>query len=103
MSAIGTMAPVICFKCGKPLPFESATKIVRSEECISCRASLRCCRMCKFYDPKAYNECKEPVAERILEKEKANFCEFFVLSGPNLDGQKEQTKILSAAEALFKK
>ena len=103
MSAIGTVKTVICFKCKQILPFEAGMKIGRSDDCTHCKASLRCCKMCRFYDPKAYNECKEPVAERILDKEQANFCEFFNLSGASSELQKEQDKIMSAAEALFKK
>jgi len=58
--------------------------------------------MCFFYEPKSYNECKEPVAQRIVDKEKNNFCEFFKLT-TNSDVHEEKNNILSAADALFKK
>lgn len=58
--------------------------------------------MCQFYDPKAYNECREPVAERITDKEKANYCDYFkVGSGKATHDSKEN--IVKAANSLFKK
>ncbi len=32
---------------------------------------------CRFYDETAYNECSEPSAERVVDKEKSNFCDYF--------------------------
>ncbi|EQC51685.1 hypothetical protein M901_2861 [Bacteriovorax sp. DB6_IX] len=57
--------------------------------------------MCKFYDPTAYNECKETNADRILEKEKANFCDYFILKGGSGSGD-EKDDLMAAANALFK-
>ncbi len=59
--------------------------------------------MCRFFDQKAYNQCREPSAERIIDKEKANFCDYFSL-GDSVGAEiSEKDKFLSAAEALFKK
>ena len=58
--------------------------------------------MCEFYDTSSYNECREPSAPRVVEKTKANFCDFFQLTNPNaLSNAKDDFK--SAADALFKK
>ena len=59
--------------------------------------------MCVFYDKTCYNECKEPLAERILEKEKANFCSYFKLRGGDSVSGKTKDELFSAADALFKK
>tara|TARA_B100000927_G_C16451754_1_gene464112 strand:- start:785 stop:970 length:186 start_codon:yes stop_codon:yes gene_type:complete len=59
--------------------------------------------MCVFYDRTCYNECKEPLAERILEKEKANFCSYFKLNGGDTRPEKSKEDLFSAADALFKK
>ena len=93
---------ITCYSCNKQLSFLVGEKISFSEECDHCAADIHNCKMCKFYDLKSYNECKEPSADRIVEKEKRNFCEYFNLShgGQNND---HQEKALSAAEALFKK
>ena len=74
---------------------------MRSDLCEKCHASLRSCKMCEFYDQTAYNECREPQAERMLEKEKANYCDYYVLRGGDSGNKAEEA--FSAADALFKK
>lgn len=59
--------------------------------------------MCTFYDVKAYNECRESMADRITEKEKANFCDYFKPGTPNNDAEKQRQEMLAKAAALFKK
>ena len=93
---------VVCYACHKQLDIDPTVKISKKEECDFCYASLYCCRMCEYYAPTAYNECREPNAERILEKEKANFCEYFVLKGGEKDKEKEKNDLFSAANSLFK-
>ena len=93
---------VTCYKCQKEVQVESNQDISRSEECQHCYTSLRCCHMCKFYDKSAYNECKEPTAERVLDKEKANFCDFFKIANSKSDSDQTQD-LLAQANALFKK
>lgn len=91
-----------CYKCQTEIELKQDSDIGRTEECPSCHADLRCCKMCGFYDTSAYNDCKEPTADRILDKEKANFCDHFRLGGGK--GAEDQTqKALDAANALFKK
>lgn len=91
-----------CYHCQKTIPVLGAFKITRTEECPYCSTSLHCCRMCSFYDPKVYNECRETNADRIVDKEKANFCDYFNLSdGKNAENVKED--LLNSAAALFKK
>tara|TARA_Y100000590_G_scaffold469529_1_gene658039 strand:- start:503082 stop:503381 length:300 start_codon:yes stop_codon:yes gene_type:complete len=89
-----------CFSCHKDLDLASGAKIMRNEECSHCYASLHSCKMCQFYDQSAYNECREPSADRIVEKDKANFCDYFILSGT--DGGNNQSDAEAAANALFK-
>ncbi len=65
-----------CWKCGValegvPMP------ISRLSECLSCRSELHVCRMCEFYDPGVAQDCREPMAEEIKDKTRANFCEHF--------------------------
>jgi hypothetical protein len=54
-----------------------------------------------FFDPNSYNECREPVAQRIVDKEKANFCDYFKL-GENQNSQESSEQLLEAANKLFK-
>jgi hypothetical protein len=67
---------VACHACARVASFEST--VTRSAECDGCGADLRVCLNCKFYDESAYNDCGEPTADRVLEKDKANFCDYFV-------------------------
>jgi len=49
----------------------------RLSECLVCHAELYVCRMCRFYDPKLRQGCREDRAEHVQEKLRANFCEYF--------------------------
>lgn len=65
----------VCHNCNTEI---TTVKILsRSDTCPNCDSDLRCCLNCTFYDTFSYNECKENQAERITEKDKANFCDFF--------------------------
>ena len=91
-----------CYKCQKDTGLETNDDISRSEECQNCYTNLRCCHMCKFYDKNSYNECREPTAERVLDKEKANFCDFFKLGSADSSSDSTQD-LLAQANSLFKK
>jgi len=90
-----------CAFCGHEVAL--AGKIMRRDICPSCSRDLRCCRQCNFYDHHAYNECKEVMAERIIDKERANFCEYFVPRGSSMPIQDRVGDAREALEALFKK
>lgn len=92
-----------CYKCGTELSETYRVLVGRGDTCPKCMASLRACKMCHFYDPKAYNECREPNADRIVDKEKANFCDYYKIGGGNSDPDKERQDQLAKAAALFKK
>jgi hypothetical protein len=95
-------APALfCYYCKKNIPVLGAFKVNRTEDCPYCTRALHCCKMCKFYDSRIYNECKESMADRVIDKEKANFCDYFNLS----DGKHDESsaeKLKSAADSLFK-
>lgn len=99
---MSTEGKIICYACKQEISLDAGRKILRHEECEHCQTYLHCCKMCVFYDTNVYNECKETLAERIVDKEKANFCSYFKLGSKNNNGP-SQKDLLSAAEALFKK
>lgn len=68
-------ASLSCFKCGTPYPL--TRRIVRSDTCPKCDADLHCCANCRHYNPAAHNQCNEPQAEWVREKERTNFCDYF--------------------------
>lgn len=76
----------------------------RRDDCPKCHADVHACKNCKHYDPKAYNECREPSADRVQEKDRANFCDFFLGADPSAGPVVDKAAALkAAAEALFKK
>lgn len=92
---------ISCYNCNSELEFEAGAKITRHDECDKCKANLRCCKMCLFYDVLVYNECKEPNAERILDKERPNFCGYFEV-GSASNNSNDRDQLFADANALFK-
>lgn len=93
---------ITCHACQKSLDLQPGAKIMRSDECPHCYANIHCCKMCDFYDKTAYNECRESNADRILEKEMANFCDYFILCSSGNNGGDNKDDLLNAANLLFK-
>ena len=65
-----------CWKCGASLE-EIPQPLARLAECLACSAELHVCRMCEFRDLNVANQCREPIADEVKEKERANFCDYF--------------------------
>lgn len=70
------MTSLTCWQCGVALN-DLPLPLSRNAECPRCRAALRVCRLCEFYDQRANRQCREPQAELVREKERANFCDWF--------------------------
>lgn len=94
-------ASLRCFHCGHEIFY--VDRVAIREECEKCKSDVHCCRNCKFYDAKVYNECREPQAEVVREKERANVCDYFQPGDAAGSGAKTKQDLFSAAEALFKK
>ena len=62
-----------CWRCGHALDDEPLP-LAREATCRGCGADLHVCRLCEFFDSSKANECREPVAERVVNKARANFC-----------------------------
>ena len=90
-----------CFHCGADV-FYSDRMPIRAE-CEKCHSDAHVCKNCALYDAKVYNECREPQAEVIREKERANVCDYFQPGGAGGGQAKSKADLMSAAEALFKK
>jgi len=90
-----------CAFCGEKLNIEG--KVMRRDTCTQCGRDLRCCAQCKFYDPHAYNDCREVMAERIADNARANTCEYYVLKGSSGGTGDRRVEAKKALEALFKK
>ncbi|MBE9594578.1 MAG: hypothetical protein IMF19_13990 [Proteobacteria bacterium] len=92
---------ITCAFCNQEIEFEG--RVSRSDTCPKCGRELHCCLQCKFYDPGSYNECKEVLAERMVDKERANICEYFVLKGAKESESGRKAIAKQALEDLFKK
>lgn len=91
-----------CHQCQRELKIEG--HIARTDECPHCGADIHCCLNCANYDPHAHNKCREPQAEWVTDREKANFCDFFIpntLSSGTVKNPASDPR--SAFDNLFKK
>lgn len=94
------MSMKICRSCKKELKFEGLTG--RQEQCPFCGADLHCCLNCSFYEHGAYNDCRETQAERVLDKIRSNFCDFFRFRQTTSNADEKQDA-KDKLENLFKK
>jgi hypothetical protein len=67
---------LVCWKCGASLAALSLP-LLRLDACPACRAELHVCRMCVDYDTSVAKHCREPTAEEVSDKTRANFCDHF--------------------------
>jgi len=93
----------LCFHCRRTLALES--KVSRQDQCPHCGSDLHCCLNCEFYDEYAHNRCREPQAEYVSDREKANFCDYFRFRFSEEDPTRMDAKDKAKTEweALFRK
>lgn len=84
----------MCYYCGKSA---DNLKITRESICESCKKDLKVCLNCKFYEPGAHWDCHENIPEQVIDKERANFCEYFVYV--DRTDEKHQEKLKKELEA----
>ncbi len=93
----------ICHACKNELTL--GRTVGRREVCPQCGADLHCCLNCGFYDLDAPKQCREPIAEMVKDKGRANFCDYFSMPeravGDSAASSKAQA--LKALDNLFKK
>jgi hypothetical protein len=97
-----------CWKCGHRV--ETIERVAFRAHCPQCDRPLHACRGCSFYDPAYNNQCRETMAERVVDKERSNFCEYFapgadgvVPSQPAPPRPSPERAARERLEALFKK
>jgi hypothetical protein len=90
-----------CHKCLKAL--EIKTPVGRRESCPFCGADLHCCLNCAFHETGTYNDCREPQAERVIEKGRSNFCDFFFFRDAEMGGKGKDSgeSVKTKIESLF--
>lgn len=90
-----------CHACKKELVL--GREVGRKDECPHCHADLRCCLSCRFHDRSAPKQCREPNAELVREKAKANYCDFFSFAERNAPAGENANTARKALDDLFKK
>ena len=88
----------VCWSCGHRL---AAVDYQREGECPACRKQTHVCRNCRFYEPGRPNDCQEPVADAVTEKQRANFCDYFDPSDKAFRPGADSEDLKAAAEQLF--
>ena len=98
------MNNLVCWNCGKSIS-DVPIPISRHSQCSHCFNELHCCRLCKHYDPERSTYCFEERADTPVQKENANFCDYFTPK-PNVFTQGNAQKSLNSKaqlESLFGK
>ena len=88
----------VCWKCGAAighLPFP----LGRMSKCEQCKADLHVCKLCKYYDKTKANQCQEPVADAVNDKQRSNFCGYFVAK-PDAFQSQDSSAVTSAQQDL---
>lgn len=92
-----------CHACDAEHTLGPGERIGFRDTCDRCGGDLHACVNCSHYDTSAYNECRESGADRVLDKERANRCDWFAAGeGRGGDGS-SRSAALSDLESLFKK
>jgi hypothetical protein len=90
-----------CWNCAAEI--DTRQRVEFRASCPSCDRALHVCKNCTHYDPGYYNQCRETSAERVVDKERANFCEFFAPAGNKTKSIDASSSARDQLEALFKK
>jgi hypothetical protein len=91
-----------CGNCGQAVDVVG-NQVGRRDTCPHCEAELHACRHCRHFDLTVAKGCKEPFAEVPMDKDSANFCEFFQIGEGGISGAPQRRALLDAAESLFRK
>ena len=93
---------LVCWNCGESIDYLTPP-IARLDACKACDAEIHVCKMCVDYDTSYAHHCREPTAEEVKDKERANFCDFFTASPDAYIAQdkSEADGALSKLEDLF--
>jgi hypothetical protein len=93
-----------CHACSKGMDIR-IRPVGRRDVCAFCGSDLHCCLNCRFYQIGSYNDCREPQAERVIDKDRNNFCDYFSFRDVVSSGKDEKNAGSAAKgklESLFK-
>jgi len=90
----------LCWKCGASLA-QLSLPLMRQDVCKQCGTDLHVCKLCSFYDLAVAKHCRETIAEEVSDKQRANFCDYFVLNQHAFKPAASSVITKSALENLF--
>ena len=93
---------IACYRCGVSLA-DLPLPLSRRDQCPECSADLHVCKMCRNFDANVTRQCLEDGAEDVTEKERPNFCDWFVPSETAFDPDRKSDADAAqvALDALF--
>ena len=95
------MTTLECWSCGASLD-DLPRPITRHMNCPECFEDLHCCRMCQHYVPDATISCTDERTDPPVNKENANFCDYFRPTNAYRAGSRErQAGAKAKLDALF--
>lgn len=80
----------VCHFCKSKI--EKDLYVGRTTACPSCGKDLRICCNCQFYKKGSHWDCMETITEPVRDKERGNFCDYFVFSSPKKDKNNQDEK-----------
>ena len=91
-----------CWNCGRSLD-DVPRPISRHEHCRDCFEALHSCRLCRYYRTDVNSRCNEERADPPMNKENANFCDFFRPVGGVYSSKRSQRSGMaqSSLDSLF--
>ena len=92
-----------CRGCNKEISLPAGERVGFRDTCDACGTDLHSCLHCAHHDPSAYNECRESGAERVLDTNRANRCDWFAAGAGGGHAASTRADHLSSLEDLFKK
>ena len=95
-----TVAGIACWRCGARID-DALFPLRREEVCTACNADLHVCKQCRFYNPRVSDGCDEPIAGGVANKERANFCDYFIAVSPAGGAAGDNARARADLDALF--
>jgi len=97
-------APVRCFACDAEIPLAAGERVGFRDTCPRCGADAHVCLNCAHHDPGAQNQCREPQAEPVRDRDRANRCDWFRpggAGGGHVEDERQRAR--RDLDSLFKK
>ena len=75
-------------------------RVVRESVCPNCQRDLHACVQCRHFDRNAHNQCREPQAEWVTDRDRRNFCDYFTLNSAAATGASKTDRAQTARTKL---